>query len=463
MNVRITDTPQRYAGYVRISVEKDESTSIASQTAMLERWAQAHGVEMTLYSDTGISASKDVGRPGFERMLLDKPTVIVVKSIDRLSRRLGQVVALADEYRLITVEGGIDTGTSGGRMMIEMLGVMAGAESRNIADRMRVSIDHRRKQGRSTGLPPFGYRNEQRADGAYRVLDTEQAATVRRIGEAVLEGKAITRIADMLNQEGITTARGHQWSSSTVAQLLDNPTYAGFTPIGDDVMRGDDGLPIIDEGLAIFTLGEWQRIEQKRQARRVFAPRGDNHERLLLQGLVRCSGCGRAMVRLITTARGKKYHGYRCSADAASLCDTRATISANVLEQYVGAELAPLMSMPILERVTDADPSAVQRRALLSAEMGSIAENLATASPDDIGPLAERLTALRREHDSIAVETVETVTETGQTFADLWASDPRTVVDNAIEMIVVSKASGTRAAASERVEIIWRDETDYSE
>jgi site-specific DNA recombinase len=428
---------------------------------MLERWAQAHGVEIEIYTDSGYSGSKDLERPAFERMILDKPDVIVVKSIDRLSRRLGQVVALADEFRLITVEGGIDTGTSGGRMMIEMLGVMAGAESRNIADRMRVSIDHRRREGRATGLAPYGFRHEQRDDGAYRVLDTEQANIVREIGEAVLEGTPITRIADRLNERGVLTARGNKWSSATVAQLLDNKAYAGMRPLGEDVMRDGDGLPIIDEDLAIFTLTEWQRIEELREARRAFAPRGEKHERLLLQGLVRCAGCGRAMVRLTTTAKGKQYHGYRCPADAVSLCDTRATISANLLEQHVGAELSTMMAMPIRNRVTDADPVAVQRRALLSTEMASIAESLGTASPDDIGPLAERLTALRREHDAIVVDTIETLTDSGQTFGDLWPTDPRFVVEYAIEMIVVGKASGTRTPASERVTIIWRDDTDH--
>jgi site-specific DNA recombinase len=453
------------AGYVRLSVTKDESTSVAAQTAILRRWAQANGIEITLYTDDGFSGSKDIERPAYLRMLNDIDagliSTVVVKSIDRLGRRLGPVIALADKVRIVTVENAIDTDTPTGRLMISLLSVFAEQEARAMGERMIVSIDHRRKAGRSIGLPPFGYRNERRADGAYRVIDGEQAAVVREIGEAVLDGVPITRIADRLNTRQVRTARGRQWSSSTVAQLLDNPTYAGMRPMDDDVMRGDDGLPIVDEELAIFTLAEWARIEQKRQARRAFAPRGDSHERLLLQGLVRCSGCGRAMVRLITTARGKQYHGYRCSADAASLCNTRATISANVLEQYVGAELAPLMAMPILERVTDVDPIAVQRRALLSTEMGTIAASLATAAPEDIGPLAERLTTLRREHDSIAVETIETVTATGQTFGDLWASDPRTVVENAIEMIVVSKASGTRAPASDRVEIVWRDASDY--
>ncbi|MBT5806094.1 MAG: recombinase family protein, partial [Actinobacteria bacterium] len=53
------------AGYVRISLDTDESTSVEAQTAILERWAAGQDQPIELYVDRGISGSKDVLRPQF--------------------------------------------------------------------------------------------------------------------------------------------------------------------------------------------------------------------------------------------------------------------------------------------------------------------------------------------------------------------------------------------------------------
>ena len=84
------------AGYVRISLQTDESTSVEAQTQILTRWAQANSREIQIYADEGISGSKDVERPAFERMRLDIQagliTKVIVKSIDRLGRNLKRFV-----------------------------------------------------------------------------------------------------------------------------------------------------------------------------------------------------------------------------------------------------------------------------------------------------------------------------------------------------------------------------------
>ena len=450
-----------YAGYARLSVSQDTSVSIDAQHAILERWAAAHGHEVTLYTDDGFSGSKDIERPAYERMLAaiqaGEHEAVVVKSIDRLGRRLKGFIDLADSVRIITVEGGIDTDTPTGRMMLNLLSTFAEFEAAQIGQRMVTSQAYRRKAGRALGSPAFGYRSEQRADGAYRVLHEQEAGEVRWIVEQILAGSSLRSVADSLNKRGVRTKQGNLWSTSTLSQMLESPQIAGMRPYKGDVVRGTDELPIIDEHLAIVSMTEWQRLEEARAGRRAFAPHGAKHERLLLHGIAVCGECGRFMTRGSTTAKGKQYENYRCPTDVRTKCSSRPTMSARMLDAYVEQTLEPLMTMPIMETVHGADTAALQQRALLQHEIDALAESIGSADVTDIGTIAQRISDLRQQVDVIAVNTTETIVDTGETFADVWQRDPAFVIHQAIEQVLIYPANTTRAPAEARALIVWRD------
>ena len=202
------------AGYARLSVSKDTSVSIAAQHQMLERWAAAHGHEIVLYTDDGFSGSKDIERPALERMLSaiasGQHDTIVVKSVDRLGRRLKGFIELADRARIITVEGGIDTGTPTGRMMLSLLSTFAEFEAAQIGQRQAVSQAYRRQRGLAVGMPPFGYTHAMVDGNNVRVLHDEQAKYALEAFERLLAGDSIRSIADWLNSEGVKTKRGRK-------------------------------------------------------------------------------------------------------------------------------------------------------------------------------------------------------------------------------------------------------------
>ena len=125
------------AAYLRISVATEDSTSIAAQKQITENWANAHGHQVTFYEDSGISGSKDIERPAFNRLKNDIAAgavdIVVVKSVDRLARSLKKFVDFADNCRehnatIHVVESGIDTSTATGTLMLNLLSTFAAFE-----------------------------------------------------------------------------------------------------------------------------------------------------------------------------------------------------------------------------------------------------------------------------------------------------------------------------------------------
>jgi len=448
------------AGYARLSIAKDTSSSIEAQVAMLERYAQAHDQAIEIYIDDGFSGSKDIERPAYERMLsairAGQHDTVVVKSVDRLSRRLRGFLELADEARIITIEGGLDTGTPTGRMMLSLLSTFAQFEADAMSQRQMVSQKYRREQGRAMGLAPYGYRHEEREDGTWRVIHEPEAAVIRDMADKLLDGASFRALADELNTRGERTRRGNLWSAATVGKVMSNPQIAGMRVHDNDVLRNDDGIPIVDEHLAVVSMAEWRRLEKARARRKVAQTR--TTDPFLLQGIAVCASCGRYLTRQTHTVKGHEYRNYACSADARTLCPTRVHISQKKLDAYIKQVLEPLMTLPIKETVRVEDPIALDQRALLQTEIDALAASISTAPSADIVDLSKRIAKLRAKHDAIVVETIEEEIDTGKTGAELWETDPRFLIEQAIEEVQV-KAAGTgntRAPVEDRVDILFR-------
>ena len=461
----------KIAAYCRLSVAQDVSVSIEGQKAILARYAEAHGYEATFYIDDGFSGSKQkIERPAYNRMIAaverGEHELIAVKSIDRLGRRLGAFIELADIAQIVAVEGGIDTETATGRMMLSLLSTFAEFESQAMGARQVSSQSYRRQQGKSVGPPPFGYRSEERADGVYRILDSETAPIAREIIERTLKRESFGGTANWLNDHGHKTKTGKFWTSTTVSQWLALPQLVGERVSGGDVLRGDNGLPIIDAHLALCSITEHQQLLERRNERAAFTPRSERSETQLLSGLACCAECGKPMSKHTSSSGGKTYFGYRCGSSV-NLCSSRPVISASKLEQYVLAEVHGLADMAVLQVVNNEDLEATEKRLLLQREIDVLATAMASAPSDQIADIATRISELRRDADSVVVSVNQTVVDTGKTFGDLLNEDPRFAIEQAIQQINVkstatkNQGTSTREPVENRVLIIWDDVEDY--
>lgn len=140
-------------GYARVST--DEQT-LALQTDALE----AAGCDQ-VFTDDGISGARTPHqRPGFAAAMaaLNAGDTFVVWKLDRVGRSLGALIALLGEFEAHGVEfksltDGIDTTTTGGRLVYHIMGALAEFERSLISERTKAGMKSARRRGKRLGRP----------------------------------------------------------------------------------------------------------------------------------------------------------------------------------------------------------------------------------------------------------------------------------------------------------------------
>lgn len=140
-------------GYARVSTT-DQSLDLQINAL------RASGVrDNEIYSDT-ISATSNK-RPGLRLAMnaLRPGDVFVVWRLDRLARSLDELIRLTQEIKdsgceFVSLTESFDTNTAGGRMMFQMLGVLAEFERNLIVERTVAGLKAARERGQRFGRKP---------------------------------------------------------------------------------------------------------------------------------------------------------------------------------------------------------------------------------------------------------------------------------------------------------------------
>jgi DNA invertase Pin-like site-specific DNA recombinase len=260
------------------------------------------------------------------------------------------------------------------------------------------------------GTAPFGYRVERkkgwsgvgRRDAKLVVVPAE-AKVVRRIYDLRVELRlGYDTIARRLNDAGLRSRRGKQWTGVTVRTILQNEAYTGVlvrggpgsrgstakfyrsspdgpVPVGEPtkVCRVEGALPIIVES-AIWNRAQVVGAEQRETWGG--RPRGP-HSTGLLTGLVRCGACaGPAVASEGTTRPSKRYSYVVCSTCASGRRGIGPCKLARVQRDRLHAAVLD-QARRVAQQLDPADLAARLRQA---------------AKPDDDGPDLSALEARRR-------------------------------------------------------------------
>jgi hypothetical protein len=288
-----------------------------------------------------------------------------------------------------------------------------------------------------------------------RVIDEAKAPIAEEIVARVLAGESFRAVAVDLNSRGIPAPRkGTSWRSGAVRDIASNPALAGMTRRLGDVVRAEDGLPVVDPTTALVDVATFERLRAMTSARGVgFKPRTLEGDRFLLDGVAQCQ-CGGRM-RGHRSSRG--YGNYRCARSAGGACSPTPAISEKRLDGLVVARyLDVLGDVEIIEARTEVDPAVEQERALIAADVAAVTAALANAKAAEIGDLAARLGGLRLREESLR-ETLPMVVMvgTGETYGERWeAADVagrRQLLADVIDSLVVSQGR-TEAGVAIRTE-----------
>ncbi|MFN6131356.1 MAG: recombinase family protein [Pseudomonadota bacterium] len=213
-------------GYIRVSTQDQatEGVSLETQRAKIAAWCAVNDYELVaVYEDAGISGSKMENRDGLNAALKSagKGTALVAYSISRLARSTRDMLEIAERLEkrgadLVSLTERIDTSSAAGRMIFQMLAVLAEFERRQIGERTRTALAHKKATGEVYAPTPFGY---EAVEGRLREVKAE-ARIVAEILKRRDAGDTLAEIADDLNARGVPGKRGGRWYPSTVRYLV---------------------------------------------------------------------------------------------------------------------------------------------------------------------------------------------------------------------------------------------------
>jgi DNA invertase Pin-like site-specific DNA recombinase len=137
-------------GYARVSTD--------DQNLDLQRDALAQAGCLRVYEDKDSAAKAE--RPGLLLTLevLREGDTLVIWRLDRLGRSLKDLMALVEKLDgrgvgLRSLQEGIDTGSSGGKLLFHLFGALAEFERNLLRERTRAGLSAARARGRLGGRP----------------------------------------------------------------------------------------------------------------------------------------------------------------------------------------------------------------------------------------------------------------------------------------------------------------------
>jgi site-specific DNA recombinase len=282
----------RCAVYTRKSSEEgleQEFNSLHAQRESCEAYIASQRSEGWVlvrdqYDDGGVSGGT-LERPGLKRLMADIEDglvdVVVVYKIDRLSRSLADFAKLVEVFdrngvTFVSVTQSFNTTTSMGRLTLNILLSFAQFEREVTAERIRDKVAASRRKGMwMGGVPPYGYRVENRK----LLVDEEAADHVRWIFARFLEIGSCTILAQEVEAKGVRTSRGNRIDKKYLYRMLSNRAYIGEAVHKSDSYPGEHDA-IIDRTL-------WDKVHLiLRESPRKRATRTRADTPALLKGLL---------------------------------------------------------------------------------------------------------------------------------------------------------------------------------
>lgn len=329
----------KVAIYIRVSTKwQIDKDSLPLQREELPKYAQiVLGIKKyEVFEDAGYSA-KNTDRPAYQQMMARLRTGefshVLVWKIDRISRNLLDFASMYQELKdygitFVSKNEQFDTSTAIGEAMLKIILIFAELERNMTSERVTAVMLSRAEQGQwNGGKTPFGY-SWDKEKGEFSVVESE-ATIVRLIYDMYRNVKSSLKVAQTLNEKGITQRSGKPWNPVTVGIVLKNPFYCGKLRYNyRDEKKGLKNWSIKDESEwvvvddhhpAIVSEEDWVgACKQLASNRRNEAGPNRAYTRVnthIFAGLLTCGYCGSNMSATIDRARADGWRPsiYNCT------------------------------------------------------------------------------------------------------------------------------------------------------
>lgn len=326
------------AGYFRVSVAREGMVAPEIYEGEIARYCAFKQLAWAEnFSDIDRSGWKGSRtRPGLNALVARRHefSAVIVPKLSRFGRSLVHLVELFDMFdrdgiALVFLDLGLDTSTSQGRLLRNVMASFAEYESEVRADYGRSSARLRSSQGQPSGPPPIGYRKVPKS---FAIVE-EEAIVVRAMFKWYVAGVSLNNITRRMRATGTRAKRGGQWCRTSIMLLLENPSYAGLVRHEGSFKKGN-WVPIIDA--QTWDLAMAKRAENQEKYAR---PRGPNsppgRKVHLLTSMITCPVCGRFFHRM---GKNGPRSQYVCTTDLVR-CTGGGIVCHRAEEQVVSAYL----------------------------------------------------------------------------------------------------------------------------
>ena len=438
--------------YARQSIERKDSVSIQGQIDQCLRFISE---PYQIYEDIGYSG-KSTKRPQFEKLLRDiadgKIHTVLSYRLDRITRNIidfAELLQLFDRHKVqyISATEQLDTSSPIGRAMVYIVMVFAQLERETIAERVSDNYKFRAKGGLFMGgNTPFGYSRIRIAAGEKTIsalCPNDRGDDLRRIFDLFLSGQSLVSMARLLNQSGIPTAKGNQWSANALRRVLrnispctaDGAIYAYLTKAGYQIANppedfdGSHGMCLFlknrerhhatppAEQMVVVGLhppiisSEQYILAQQLLNRNQQGGRKQHSRRSFLAGLLKCKTCGHSVgikytQKLVQGAKAEYGYYYCRGRLSRGTCSNSIYIPSDALEASIISlcrDHIARIEVQGTEVVQDTCDD-LERSAKLQAQIDRLIDNIGRGNAVVDGLLTQKITHLQTQLDDLAIE-----------------------------------------------------------
>lgn len=438
----------RAAIYARYSSTQQREESIEAQVrACTDYINKQSGWALTAqYVDRALSARSDQ-RPEFQRMIADAKAkrfdALVIHKLDRFSRDRYDHAFYKRELRQAGVQlASVLENLDDSPESVVLESVLEGFSeyySRNLGREVMKGLRETALACRHTGgVPPLGYNVDQ--DGKY-VIDEREAAAVRYIFEAYIDGAGYSRIVDRIREMGIRGKRGRALGKNSLHSVLNNEKYTGvfvfnrsapkdaYGKRNGHAYKPDAEIIKIEGGIpAIISRETWNKAQSKMRTNKSGKHRA--REPYLLSGLLFCGKCESPMVG---NSRGNPRsatevpkHYYECGMKKRTReCDLPGT-ERDLIEKTVLSYLEGLLTRDTVNAVSEwivenaklyrkkaaTDIKAIKKElATVSGEANTLLDKILTGMDSELARQRLADAEARKLHLEIKITEMQTVAE----------------------------------------------------
>lgn len=349
----------KVAIYIRVSTryQVDKDSLVVQRRELIAYAEMVLGItDYVIFEDPGYSA-KNTDRPDYQRMMdrlrTGEFTHLLVWKIDRISRNLLDFASMYQELKdlgiaFVSKNEQFDTSNAVGEAMLKIILVFAELERNMTSERVTAVMLSRANNGQwNGGRVPYGYSYDK--EEKLFSLDPEENRVYNKICDTYEQYQSVLYVVRHLNDLGVRTRSGKEWTTTGVYKILTNPFYTGDYIYnvhkdgrGMDKRDSDEWVKIENHHVPSISHERFDRIQfVLKRNKRGGVPDGETYIKKnihIFAGLLRCGKCGSNMSATLDRRRADGWRPsiYACAKhrNNASVCSNK-YISDRVLGPFV--------------------------------------------------------------------------------------------------------------------------------